>query len=41
MLQVGQFAIGAGVAWRTAPALLAGEGWLDVEAAGSDLRGAG
>lgn len=39
VLQVSQFAIGAGVALRTYPAVLAREGWLEVEAAGSDLRG--
>ncbi|GLC41998.1 hypothetical protein PLESTB_001057100 [Pleodorina starrii] len=38
-LQVLQFAIGAGVAWRTYPAFLSAEGWLEAEAQGSDLRG--
>ncbi|GIM05554.1 hypothetical protein Vretimale_10012 [Volvox reticuliferus] len=38
-LQVLQFAIGAGVAWRTFPAFLSPEGWLETEAQGSDLRG--
>ncbi|KXZ54292.1 hypothetical protein GPECTOR_5g379 [Gonium pectorale] len=37
--QVVQFAIGAGVAWRTYPAILSTEGWLENEAQGSDLRG--
>ncbi|EFJ42661.1 hypothetical protein VOLCADRAFT_119332 [Volvox carteri f. nagariensis] len=38
-LQVLQVAIGAGVAWRTYPAFLSSEGWLESEAQGSDLRG--
>ncbi|KAG2453171.1 hypothetical protein HYH02_002495 [Chlamydomonas schloesseri] len=38
-LQVAQFAIGAGVAWRTYQAWLSPEGWLEAEAQGSDLRG--
>ncbi|KAF5842206.1 TMPIT-like protein [Dunaliella salina] len=39
VLQGSQFAIGAGVAYQTFPSLLAPEGWFDVEAVGSDLRG--
>jgi hypothetical protein len=39
VLQITQFAIGAGIASKTWPAVLATEGWLDEEAPGSDLRG--
>ncbi|KAG2488906.1 hypothetical protein HYH03_012536 [Edaphochlamys debaryana] len=38
-LQATQFAIGAGVAWRTYAAVLRPEGWLEAEAQDSDLRG--
>ncbi|KAJ9516169.1 hypothetical protein QJQ45_024600 [Haematococcus lacustris] len=39
MLQLSQGLIGAGVIVATGHSLFASEGWLDVEAAGSDLRG--
>lgn len=38
-MQVWQFIVGAHVAVRTWPALLASEGWLEMERCQSDLRG--
>lgn len=39
VLQAWQFAIGAGIAFKTYPAVLSKDGWLELEPLETDLRG--